>query len=66
MREMEPTVSAVPYQVCVGNHEHYYNFSGYRHRFSMGAQAALPESGDTIDASDASYGLAKLDGQGDT
>ena len=54
MREMEPTISAVPYQVCVGNHEHYYNFSGYRHRFSMGAQAALPESGDTIDASGAS------------
>ena len=37
MREMDPTASAIPYQVCAGNHEHYYNFSGYRHRFSMGA-----------------------------
>ena len=35
MREMEPAVSAVPYQVAPGNHEHYYNFSGYLHRFSM-------------------------------
>ena len=65
MREMEPTVSAVPYQVCVGNHEHYYNFSGYRHRFSMGAQAALPESGDTIDASDAS-GVSGASGDSDS
>jgi hypothetical protein len=35
MNEMEPAVSTIPYQVCVGNHEHYYNFSGYRSRFSM-------------------------------
>ena len=26
MREMEPAVARVPYQVCVGNHEHHYNY----------------------------------------
>jgi len=35
MNEMQPAASAVPYQLCPGNHEHYYNFSGYRARFSM-------------------------------
>ena len=32
---MEPIAARLPYQVCVGNHEHYYNFSGYLHRFEM-------------------------------
>eukprot|EP00413_Alexandrium_margalefii_P033321 CAMPEP_0204579190 /NCGR_PEP_ID=MMETSP0661-20131031/43347_1 /ASSEMBLY_ACC=CAM_ASM_000606 /TAXON_ID=109239 /ORGANISM="Alexandrium margalefi, Strain AMGDE01CS-322" /LENGTH=410 /DNA_ID=CAMNT_0051588179 /DNA_START=56 /DNA_END=1288 /DNA_ORIENTATION=+ len=35
MREMDPSASRLPYMVCPGNHEHYYNFSGYRHRFDM-------------------------------
>eukprot|EP00929_Paragymnodinium_shiwhaense_P111903 TRINITY_DN80179_c0_g1_i1.p1 TRINITY_DN80179_c0_g1~~TRINITY_DN80179_c0_g1_i1.p1 ORF type:complete len:409 (-),score=81.61 TRINITY_DN80179_c0_g1_i1:208-1434(-) len=35
MREMDPSVSRVPYMVCPGNHEHYFDFSGYRHRFDM-------------------------------
>eukprot|EP01052_Picozoa_sp_SAG31_P002722 SAG31_NODE_98_length_25640_cov_9.936744_6_plen_363_part_00 len=35
LREMEPVAANVPYQVCVGNHEHYYEFSGYLHRFAM-------------------------------
>ena len=35
MRQMEPAVSRIPYMVCPGNHEHWYNFSGYRHRFDM-------------------------------
>ena len=44
MNEMEPIASAVPYQVCPGNHEHYYNFSGYRSRFSMGAAGSSSSS----------------------
>ena len=35
LRDMEPIAARLPYQVCVGNHEHYYNFSGYLHRFEM-------------------------------
>lgn len=41
MREMEPTAARVPYQVCAGNHEHYFNFSGYRHRFAMPDEAGV-------------------------
>ena len=37
--ELEPIASAVPYQVCVGNHEHYNNFTGYLSRFTMSAGA---------------------------
>ena len=39
LNEVEPIAATVPYQVCAGNHEHYYNFSGYLHRFAMGATA---------------------------
>jgi len=39
-RELEPATSSVPYMVAVGNHEHYYNFSAYRTRFSMPGQLA--------------------------
>lgn len=35
MREMDPSASRMPYMVCVGNHEHYYNFTGYLNRFDM-------------------------------
>lgn len=35
LREMDPGVSRVPYMVCPGNHEHYYNFTAYRTRFDM-------------------------------
>ena len=35
MREMEPASARVPYMVCVGNHEHFYNFTGYLNRFAM-------------------------------
>jgi len=38
MREIEPAAAAVPYQVCAGNHEHYYNFSGYINRFAMASE----------------------------
>lgn len=38
-RELQPTAARVPYAVCPGNHEHYYNFSGYRHRFNMPGEA---------------------------
>lgn len=42
LNEVEPIAASVPYQVCVGNHEHYYNFSGYLHRFAM--QSTAPPS----------------------
>nr|AGH33731.1 purple acid phosphatase [Haliotis diversicolor] len=35
MRQIEPVAAMVPYMVCVGNHEHAYNFSNYRNRFTM-------------------------------
>ena len=34
-RDIEGTAARVPYAVAPGNHEHYYNFSAYRHRFDM-------------------------------
>lgn len=39
-REMENATARVPYMVAAGNHEHYYNFSGYRTRFTMPGLAA--------------------------
>ncbi|XP_063849589.1 acid phosphatase type 7-like isoform X4 [Scylla paramamosain] len=35
MREIQPIAAYVPYMTCPGNHEHMYNFSNYRGRFSM-------------------------------
>lgn len=34
-RDIEGTAARVPYAVAPGNHEHYYNFSGFRHRYDM-------------------------------
>merc|ERR1719454_1625348 len=39
-RELEGATSRVPYMVAVGNHEHYYNFSAYRTRFTMPSEIA--------------------------
>jgi hypothetical protein len=44
LNEMEPVAAAVPYQVCVGNHEHYFNFSGYLGRFAMAAATPGPHA----------------------
>jgi 3',5'-cyclic AMP phosphodiesterase CpdA len=35
MRKIEPIASRVPYQVTPGNHEFWFNFSAYNHRFRM-------------------------------
>ncbi|CAE7368668.1 Acp7 [Symbiodinium sp. CCMP2592] len=35
MTEIEPIASERPYMVCVGNHEHFNNFTGYKVRFTM-------------------------------
>jgi acid phosphatase type 7 len=35
MRKIEPVASRVPYQVTPGNHEMWFNFSAYKHRFYM-------------------------------
>lgn len=43
-RELEPATSSVPYMVAAGNHEHYYNFSGYRKRFAMPGEGRANEA----------------------
>ncbi|XP_005101479.2 acid phosphatase type 7 [Aplysia californica] len=35
MNQIEPLASQLPYMTCPGNHEERYNFSHYRHRFTM-------------------------------
>lgn len=35
MRQIQPIAAYAPYMVCVGNHEHAYNFSNYKNRFTM-------------------------------
>ena len=42
MNQMEQIAASVPYQVCVGNHEHYHNFSGYLSRFAMAPTYPTP------------------------
>eukprot|EP00931_Biecheleriopsis_adriatica_P068754 TRINITY_DN42665_c0_g1_i1.p1 TRINITY_DN42665_c0_g1~~TRINITY_DN42665_c0_g1_i1.p1 ORF type:complete len:370 (-),score=56.71 TRINITY_DN42665_c0_g1_i1:16-1125(-) len=41
---METATSRVPYMVAVGNHEHFYNFTGYRTRFSMPGNGPASEN----------------------
>jgi len=40
MRKVEPIASRVPYQVTPGNHEFWFNFSAYNHRFVMPDEGA--------------------------
>ncbi|BFZ11866.1 hypothetical protein BsWGS_14905 [Bradybaena similaris] len=35
MQQIESLAANVPYMTCVGNHEHAYNFSNYKARFTM-------------------------------
>lgn len=35
MRQIESIAAYVPYMTCTGNHEHYYNFTHYKNRFTM-------------------------------
>lgn len=35
LRQIQPIAANTPYSVCVGNHEHYFNFTGYLHRWRM-------------------------------
>ena len=35
LRQMEPIVSRVPYLVAPGNHEFWFDFAAYKHRFAM-------------------------------
>ena len=38
MEDIAPVASAIPFMVAPGNHESYYNFSHFKHRFSMPEQ----------------------------
>eukprot|EP00040_Diaphanoeca_grandis_P026038 m.145161 g.145161 ORF g.145161 m.145161 type:complete len:515 (+) comp30422_c0_seq1:262-1806(+) len=40
MRKIESIAARVPYQVTPGNHEFWFNFSAYKHRFVMADQGA--------------------------
>ena len=40
--DLEPIAASVPYQVCVGNHEHYHEFAGYLNRFEMAGPGGAP------------------------
>ena len=42
MRKVEPIASRVPYQVTPGNHEFWFNFSAYNHRFVMPDEGTRP------------------------
>jgi hypothetical protein len=44
LNELEPVAASVPYQVCVGNHEHYFNFSGFLARFAMSESSQVMSS----------------------
>jgi len=35
MRKVQPIAGLVPYMVCPGNHERYFNWLNYKHRFTM-------------------------------
>eukprot|EP00051_Salpingoeca_urceolata_P004673 m.66805 g.66805 ORF g.66805 m.66805 type:complete len:507 (+) comp13782_c0_seq3:970-2490(+) len=35
MRKIEPVAATVPFMVAPGNHEFYWNFTAYKHRFAM-------------------------------
>merc|ERR1712185_740170 len=39
-RQMAPVASAVPHMVGPGNHEAWYNWTSFRHRFHMPAAAS--------------------------
>jgi hypothetical protein len=40
MRKIETVAARVPYQVTPGNHEMWFNFSAYKHRFTMSDEGA--------------------------
>jgi len=44
LRQMEPITSRIPYLVSPGNHEFWFDFAAYKHRFAMadgGAHSAM-------------------------
>eukprot|EP00602_Paraphysomonas_sp_CaronLab_P008380 CAMPEP_0185024288 /NCGR_PEP_ID=MMETSP1103-20130426/7296_1 /TAXON_ID=36769 /ORGANISM="Paraphysomonas bandaiensis, Strain Caron Lab Isolate" /LENGTH=510 /DNA_ID=CAMNT_0027557209 /DNA_START=44 /DNA_END=1576 /DNA_ORIENTATION=- len=46
--KIEPIASRVPYMVTPGNHEFWYNFSAYKHRFTMPGVLDGGGSGDNM------------------
>jgi len=46
--KIEPIASRVPYMVTPGNHELWYNFSAYKHRFYMPGESSAGGSGDDM------------------
>eukprot|EP01084_Bolivina_argentea_P090015 162266_1 len=35
LKSVEDIAATIPYMLCPGNHEHYYNFTGFKSRFAM-------------------------------
>lgn len=46
--KIQPIASRVPYMVCPGNHEFWYNFSAFKHRFDMPGVSSRGGSGDNM------------------
>jgi Purple acid Phosphatase, N-terminal domain/Calcineurin-like phosphoesterase len=41
MRKIEPVAAYIPYMVAVGNHEIFFNFTSFKHRFRMPVRGML-------------------------
>jgi hypothetical protein len=46
--KIQPITTQVPYMVVAGNHEFWYNFSAYKHRFYMPGVSSEGGSGDNM------------------
>lgn len=46
--KIQPIASRVPYMVTPGNHEFWYNFTAYKHRFNMPGVSSAGGSGDNM------------------
>ena len=52
--KIQPIAATVPYMVSPGNHEFWYNFSSYKHRFTMPGYLFNSSSSSVIDVNDGS------------
>jgi len=55
LNKVQPLASRVPYMVVAGNHEIWYNFSSFKHRFMMPGVGPLSAAGDTTGSGDGMF-----------